>query len=185
MWKVRFNDDEKRSAIEAKWQNVKQGKWIWSSTHLMYRNDIPSTSILCLLFMSWNFIHLHYTLPASPLHLHLHLPQHVWQAQHHVSKYKQFSLEKRNFFPSRFFSSFFNIISRIKSGSERECLWMGWINLIRCALLSNFSTTFYIHSNITLCMRGVWAAKFRTTPHSPHTKLANWINFQFNGFDII
>lgn len=148
----------------------------------MYRNDIPSTSILCLLFMSWNFIHLHYTLPAaSPLYL----PQHVWQAQHHVSKYKQFSLHestKKKKFP---FQVFFNIISRIKSGSERECLWMGWINLIRCALLSNFSTTFYIHSSITLCMRGVWATKFRTTPHSPHTKLANWINFQFNGFDII
>lgn len=119
--------------------------------------------------------------------------EHVWQARHHVSKYKQIftsihELEKREAtsFPAALFS--------LPSGEKlcgREGWSEVWINLIRCALLSNSSHTEskQKRGSNTLCM--AWrclSRKFRTTPHK-HTQrtweLANWIHFQFNDFDII
>lgn len=97
-------------------------------------------------------------------------PEHVWQARHHVSKHKRiFScFERRRISPVR--------------RSEAEA----WINLIRCALLSNSS---YAQNQSrsqrrrrrrrrqwagSIMHEGVWAINSIQHRNHTHTTHENW-----------
>lgn len=88
-----------------------------------------------------------------------------------------FPTEKGEIFPFQVLSSPFKSgIEWRQSKRKEKCCEKrreGWINLIRCALLSNFSYRHTVAKTevVTLCM----SYKFLTTPHIPHTHLCeNW-----------